>query len=185
MRTSGTAEAYARALYELAVVSDAVGPVDEGLGIIVETVRGSVELRDALADDAVPAEKKRAALWDLFAGTVAPEAVAVAGAVVERGHVDLLGDVSRTFREVAEKESGVVVADVTTAVPLTDSLRESIVGKLSSSLGRPVALRERVDEAIVGGVIIKIAGRVLDGSVSSQLDQMRVALTRTSQGGEA
>ncbi|HEY5488953.1 MAG TPA: F0F1 ATP synthase subunit delta, partial [Candidatus Limnocylindrales bacterium] len=77
-----------------------------------------------------------------------------------------------------------VVAEVTTAVPLDDALRASLTEKLIASLGRPVSLREDVDASILGGVVITVAGRVLDGSVASQLEEMRRALA-TTQGGEA
>jgi F-type H+-transporting ATPase subunit delta len=73
---------------------------------------------------------------------------------------------------------------VTTAIPLTDALRASLTEKLAAALGRPVTLRERVDGSILGGIRINVAGRVLDGSLSSQLDAMRATLSNASQGGE-
>ncbi len=185
MTTSEITGAYARALFDLATVADAVDATDAALRTIVETVRGNVELRDALADSAIPADKKRAIMRDLFAEAGSPEAVAVASTMVERGLVASLGDVLTTYGEIAEAERGIVVASVTTAVPMADDTRASLVQKLSSVLGRPVSLREKVDASIIGGIRINVGGRVLDGSLSSQLDAMRSALATSSQGGEA
>lgn len=185
MTTSEITRAYARALFDLANAADAVDAADEGFRMIVETVRGSVELRDVLADSAVPAEKKRAVVRDLFADAASPEAVAIASTMVERGLSGSLGDVARVFGEIAEAERGIVVVDVTTAVPMSDDTRASLIQKLAASLGRPVSLRERVDGSILGGIRINVGGRVLDGSLSSQLDAMRAALATSSQGGEA
>ncbi len=133
----------------------------------------------------MPAEKKRAIMGEIFSGKVAPEAVAIASVVVERGMAASLGQIAERFREVSQAERGVVVAEVTTAVPLTDELRASITEKLTAALGRPVSLRESVDASILGGIRINVAGRVLDGSLSSQLDAMRSTLGTASQGGEA
>ncbi|HSK46803.1 MAG TPA: ATP synthase F1 subunit delta [Coriobacteriia bacterium] len=185
MTTSETIGTYARTLFELAEAAGDVDAVDAGLRTIVETVRGSVELRDALADQALPTEKKRAIMGDLFAGKVAPEAVAIATVAVERGHGGSLAQIAERFGEVAEAKRGVVVAEVTTAIALTDALRASLTEKLAAALNRPVSLRERVDASILGGIRINVAGRVLDGSLSSQLDTMRATLTTASQGGEA
>jgi F-type H+-transporting ATPase subunit delta len=185
MTTSETLSAYARSLFDLAVTSGQVDAVDAGMRAIVEAVRGSVQLRDALADESIPAEKKRAIMADVFSGKVAPEAVAIATLAIERGHGEQLGVIADRFSEVAEKERGIVVADVTTAVPLNDALRASLTDKLSAALSRPVSLRERVDESILGGIRINVGGRVLDGSLSAQLDAMRQALSTASQGGEA
>ena len=60
-----------------------------------------------------------------------------------------------------------------------------MTSKLAAQIGRPVSLRERVDPSIVGGIVIRVGGRVLDGSVSSQLEGMRKALVTASAGGEA
>lgn len=185
MTTSEAIATYARTLFDMANAADAVDAVDSGLRTIVETVRGSVDLRDALATDALPAEKKRAIMADLFSEAVAPEAVAVATVAIERGMGGKLEQIAERFTEIAEKERGIVVAEVTTAVPLTDALRASLTEKLTASLGRPVSLRERVDASILGGIRINVAGRVLDGSLSSQLDAMRNTLATASQGGEA
>lgn len=182
MRTSDVAEAYARTLFELATLADSVDETDVGMGTLVGTVRGELELREALTDTGVPVEAKRAVLREIFGASVTPEALAIATVVVERGHSALLPDVARLFGEIAEKERGIVAASVTTAVPLDDALRASLTEKLAASLGRPVSLRETVDASILGGVVIKVAGRVLDGSVASQLDGVRRALATTSGG---
>jgi len=185
MTTSESIGTYARVLFELANAAGDVDAVDAGMRTVVEAVRGSVELRDALADESLPAEKKRAIVSDIFSGQVAPEAVAIATLAIERGLGASLGTIAERFGEIAEAERGIVVADVTTAIPLTDALRASLTEKLAAALGRPVTLRERVDGSILGGIRINVAGRVLDGSLSSQLDAMRTTLSNASQGGEA
>jgi F-type H+-transporting ATPase subunit delta len=184
MRTSDVASAYARTLFELASLSDSVDETDRGLVSAATAVRGNLDLRGALTDASVPAETKRGVLRDIFGEAVTPEALALVTLLVERGHTTLLGDVARAYGRIAEKERGIVVAQVTTAVPLDDALRASLTSKLVASLGRPVSLREDVDASILGGVVITVAGRVLDGSVASQLEEMRRALA-TTQGGEA
>ena len=150
----------------------------------MDAVRGSLELREALTDTSVPVEAKRAVLREIFGEHVTPEALAIVTLVVERDFAETLPDVARLFGEIAEAERGIVAAEVTTAVPLDDALRASLTEKLAANLGRPVSLRERVDASIVGGVVIKVAGRVLDGSVTSKLEDVRRTLA-TNPGGEA
>ncbi len=183
--TSEIARTYARVLFDLASAADSVDGTDAGMRAVVEAVRGHVDLRTALSDAQIPADQKRAVLQDIFGDEVTAETISVASLAIDRGHVDLLGDVSRIYGEIAEKERGIVVADVTTAIELNDAMRASITDKLAASLGRPVTLRERVDASILGGIIINVAGRVLDGSVSSQLDAVRATLATAPQGGEA
>lgn len=185
MTTSEIARTYARVLFDLATAADAVDAADEGIRAAAGAIRGHIDLRTALLDTGMTAGKKRDILRDIFGEEVTPEVLSVVTLAVDRGHTDMLGEVARIFGEIAESERGIVVAEITTAVPLDDSMRSSVSEKLVASLGRPVSLRERVDASIVGGVIIKVGGRVLDGSLSSQLDAMRVNLSTTPQGGEA
>jgi F-type H+-transporting ATPase subunit delta len=151
----------------------------------VTAVRGSMDLREALGSAGVPAEKKREVLREIFGASVTAEALAIATTVVEGGQLATLAEVADAYRAIAERERGSVVAEVTTAVPLDDKLRASVSGKIGASLGRPVVLRERVDSSIIGGIVIRVAGRVLDGSVSSQLEGMRKVLVGAPAGGDA
>jgi len=185
MTTSEVIRAYARALFDLASASDAVDAADRSMKAVTETVQGSVELREVLLDDSVPGGKKREIIADLFSGADSPEAVAIAALVIERGAVRQLAEVYAAFSEIAEAERGIVVAEVVTVVPITDSIRELLKDKLSAALGKPVALREQIDDSILGGIRINVAGRVLDGTLLSQLDEMRTVLSGTPQGGEA
>lgn len=184
MATSDVARDYARALFQLATIADSVDAADAGLGELVKAVRGHVDLRTVLTDASMAPEAKRAVLQELFGENVTPEVLGIVTIMVERGLTGALTDLARDFGEIAEAERGVIVAEVITAIPLDDALRASLTDKLVASLGRPVSLRELVDEKILGGIVIKVAGRVLDGSVASQLDGVRRALV-TAQGGGA
>jgi len=185
MRTSETVETLARVLFDLASLADATEAVDEDLASVVKAVRGHMDLRQALTDTGVPAEKKRDILREIFGSTVAPETLSIVTLMVERGMTDKLGELKGSYTEIMERENGVVVVEVTTAIPLDEALRAKLVDKLTASLGRPVSLRERVDESIIGGIRINVAGKVLDGSVSTQLKSVRSALSTARQGGEA
>jgi F-type H+-transporting ATPase subunit delta len=177
-------ETYARALFSLASLSGTVDRADETLRSVVVALRGHLELREALADAQVPGARKRSIMLDLLADAD-PSAAAVAGLVAENGDIELIDAVAERFGEIAEKERGIVVARVTTAVPLDDALRAQLIENLSKQVGHPVALRENVDPEILGGIVINVAGKVIDGSVSARLDDARRALTTVQIGGDA
>jgi len=183
MSSSETVETYARALFELASVDDAVDRADVALAAAVKAVRGHVELTEVLKDTAMPSEKKRDILRDIF-GDGDPAVLSIVGLLADTGRIDMIGEVANAFSAIAEKERGKIVVEVTTVVEITDALRASLSDKLSAAFGRPVVLRERVDASLVGGIVIRVAGRVLDASAASQIDAMRLALA-SAQGGEA
>lgn len=175
---------FARALYDLAVASDVVAVVGDSRSSMQEIVAANPTLADALADVSLPAEKKAAILQELFAG-IAPEALGIALVIIERQGAQSLGSLVSAYDQIVAKEQNIVVAEVTTARPLTDAARASLQEKLSAKAGKPVVLRERTDGKLLGGIRINIGDRVFDGSLASQLTSMRAALTDVSSGGEA
>lgn len=185
MRTSETIETLARVLFDLATLADAVDAVDSDLASVTSAVRGHVDLHQALTDTSLPPEKKRDILRAIFGESVAPETLAIVTLMVERGLTDQIGDLARAFSETAETQRGIVVVEVTTAIELNEALRAKLTEQLSNAIGRPVSLREKVDGSVLGGIRINVAGRVLDGTVASQLEGVRQALSTARQGGEA
>lgn len=182
--SSEISRTYARVLFDLATAVDDVDGADRSLTLMLETVESNRELKDVLSDESMAPDRKRAIMQELFAPVASPEAVSIATTAIERGNLELMHAIASDYREIAERERGIVVAEVTTAIELSEGIRASLVAKLTAALGRPVTLRERVDSGIVGGIVIKVAGRVLDGSLASQLDQVRAALSTAPQGGE-
>lgn len=178
------AEAYARGLFDLTSIDASVDAADAALDAAVAALRSHAELRDTLADPAVPSAGKREVIAQLF-GDASAAVVAVVGLIAENGDMGLVEDVARIFADIAEKERGAVVARVTTAVELDAPTRAKLAEDLKGLLGTPVVLRERVDPSIVGGIVINVAGRVIDGSLAARLDATRRALSTTSSGGEA
>jgi F-type H+-transporting ATPase subunit delta len=105
-----------------------------------------------------------------------PEAKTLARLLLERGRLPIAPEMAELFRESALAELGIVVADVTTAVPIDKAAEASIKARLSKAVGKQIEIRTHVDESIIGGVVAKIGDQLIDGSVSSQLKRLRTRL---------
>jgi F-type H+-transporting ATPase subunit delta len=174
---------YASVLFDAA---DGVGAVDEvyaQLDAVLRLVRSHAPLRDAISDDAVPGVRRAAVAREVFAG-LQPSLVSTIAIMVERDDFGLFSSLVDAFDETAEERRGVVAVDVTTAVELSDALRESITAKLAADLGKDVVLRETVDPSIIGGIVISTHGHRIDASLASQLESARLVLSAHT-GGEA
>ena len=172
------AKVYAEVLLEAAKGSGDVLSVDAELGELLGAVRNSVNLRNALNDKALGLESKKAIIQDVFVG-FKPELLSVFEVMVERSDLAALARTSETYTDLAEKELGATIIDVTTVIPLDDSLREMIVAKYSAEFGTDVLLREHIDSSIVGGIILSTHGKRIDASVSAQLENARHTLSKS------
>ena len=82
------------------------------------------------------------------------------------------------FQALYAKKTGVVAAEVVSALPLSAAQTKSIQSALRESLGRDPELTARVDPSILGGLKVKVGSKLFDASLKTKLDQMKFALKR-------
>ncbi len=178
--------AYARVIFDAAEAEggqDAVLEVRDSMEQIVGFVRTNASLATALRDTGYTPEQRADIARNVFApyGSVLAGALAV---MAERGDIDLLARVLRSYGEQIESRLHIAVVDVTTVVPLDDNLRDVIRKKAEADLGVKAVLREHIDTSILGGVILSANGRRIDASMASQLENARAVLKQSADGGE-
>ena len=181
-----TVDTYAQVLLDAANAAggqDAVLEVRDQLEVVMKALRSNIDLQVALAEKSYTPEQREELVRNVFTG-MNPVLVDVLLVMSERDDLELANRVYAAFDGLIEEKLGVVVVDVTTAVPLDDALRETISKKAAQHLGKKVVLRERVDKSILGGIIMSASGRRIDASIATQLDTARTVLKTTTDGGE-
>ncbi len=96
--------------------------------------------------------------------------------ILERGDDKLLPLISARYSDLFRAQGEVTVVDVTTAIPLDDDLRQEVKEFLKAEYSGPIQLVEKVDPAIIGGIIVNARGERKDASVRTQLENARRAL---------
>ena len=99
-------------------------------------------------------------------------------AVVNHNRTTSLPSIAEVFHEEREAAMGVVPADITTAQPLSDDLKQRTLRTLEQITGRKVRLASQVDPEILGGAVTRIGSTVYDGSLRTQLAQLRRKMTQ-------
>ncbi len=181
-----TVDTYAQVLLDAANAAggqEAVLEVRDQLEVVTKALRSNIDLQVALAEKAYTPEQREELVRNVFT-SMHPALVDVLLVMSERDDLELANRVYAAFDGLIEEKLGVVVVDVTTAVPLDDALRETISNKAAQDLGKKVVLRERVDKSILGGIIMSASGRRIDASIATQLDTARTVLKTTTDGGE-
>jgi F-type H+-transporting ATPase subunit delta len=173
MATDPAVGAWARALFEIAQAEAAVEKVGADLKAAAETIRGHLKLKSALSDPDVPGPAKAAVVHDVLGADVSPVVANAIVTLAQTGKQDLLGRIVEAYETVSEEVRGVAIADVTTAVELTDGLRDKLRKQLAGVAGKEVVLREHVDPQILGGVVVRVGGKIMDGSVASRLAKLK------------
>ncbi|WP_154026666.1 FoF1 ATP synthase subunit delta [Olsenella uli] len=119
-----------------------------------------------------------------LAATMTDEVMQLLGVIGTGSDRRLLPMVLAKYKSVVDVKAATVPVEVTTAMPLDEELRASIIRKMTSELGKPVYLMEHVDPAIIGGLVLEMGDELRDASIRTQLENMRQTLTNPSVGGD-
>jgi F-type H+-transporting ATPase subunit delta len=97
--------------------------------------------------------------------------------LMQRGDLELLGEVAESLRrQMRGAEAAPVVVEVTSAVVLADEQRRALVSGLEAQYGTGLDIHYRVDPAILGGLIVRVGDKLIDGSLASRMAVMKQTL---------
>jgi F-type H+-transporting ATPase subunit delta len=164
------ARRYARAYFELAKQAKDIPGWRAALDDVVSLLTHP-DVKKALTDPRVPKHERVRVVAELLKDA-GPAARNLARLLVERGRVAILPRVLEEYDLLADRESGVLRAEVVTAVPVDARLEKRIREQLAAKLGGDVQTTVRQDPSILGGLVIRIGDRVIDGSVRTRLAQL-------------
>ena len=179
MRASPAARRYARALFSLARDEGRVDAVRDELAALLRVLDEHESLRDVVYHPLHPGAERRAVLRAVCErlGTSDVLRNFCAFLVDQRRVIDLAA-IRRAYDELADREAGRTRAQVVSASALDEEQRARLRRALSERTGTDVELEERVDPALIGGAVASVGGLVFDGSLRTQLEQLRASLMR-------
>jgi F-type H+-transporting ATPase subunit delta len=173
MAQQDRAEAYARALFEIARAERRVEAIEDDLFRFSRAFDANDELRMALSDRSVPAERRVAVIEDLMGRTAIPPSVGMIAMVVGADRAGDLPAIVERFLELSAAQRQREVAEVRSAVPLDDQLRERLARALSEALGKEVEVKVVIDPSVLGGVFARIGDTVIDGTIRRRLEELK------------
>ncbi|MDI6815542.1 MAG: ATP synthase F1 subunit delta [Dehalococcoidales bacterium] len=106
-------------------------------------------------------------------GDINPLALNLAYLLVTRGRLAMVGDIADEYQQLLDNYRGIERAEVTSAIPLDDEDKLRLAERLSAIVGKRVVLKSEVDSSLIGGIIARIGGKLLDGSTRSKLDALK------------
>ena len=109
-------------------------------------------------------------------GDINPLALKLVSQLVTKDRLAAIGDIADEYQRLADNYRGIEgaeVAEVTTAVPLDDGDRLRLAQRITSLVGKPVVLKPKVDPSLIGGIVIRVGDKLIDGSIRSKLEALK------------
>jgi len=169
-------QAYAEALLKIAHAEGQLGEVEDELFRFARILEGNDDLRMALTDPQLPAERREAVVEELLKQKALPTTRAIVSFIVAIGRAADLPKIVDKFVALAAQERKHEVAEVRTAVPLDDAQLRRLADALSKATGKQIEVKLIVDPEVLGGVVARIGDTLIDGSVRTEIEQLKEQL---------
>jgi F-type H+-transporting ATPase subunit delta len=171
-RTAG----YASALLDVARSEGALGEVEDELFRVARVVEGNDELRTTLTDAQLPASRRQQIVEDLLGGRSHPVTTALVSMLVGTGRAKDLPKIIDELVRLSAAGANKEVAEVRSAVELTEEQKQRLTSALEQATGKKVELKVIIDPSVLGGLVAQVGDTVIDGSVKTQLQQLQSAI---------
>ena len=175
MSITPIAARYASALFSLADEQGCLDEVGAELDFVARTIRDYPDLAKLLAHPLVSGGDKRATLLAVTPGATELTHRFLA-LVVDKGREAELPGMAAAYARQLDARHQRVFAEVITAVPLDEAAVAQLQTQLSGFLSQDVTLARRVDPEILGGVVVRVGDRLIDGSVKARLQELAESL---------
>lgn len=171
-RVKTAARRYAEAAFEVAVRDDAVESwrkeLDTAAAIVADERVGR-----ALANPSIPLDTRIATAESILGNLVSPPVLNLIRLMLRRGRIEELPRLAAEFRRLDDERQGIVRATATSALPLTPDEVTALTKRLAQTTSGRVELDTEVDSALLGGLVVRLGDRLIDGSVRSRLERLR------------
>ena len=175
--TAGLAARYAAALFDLADEAKQLESVAGDLRAIRGLIAESADLRRLVRSPVLTRTDQAKAMAAVLEKAGTSDLVRkFVGLVAENRRLFALTDMIEAFLADLARRRGEVTASVTSALPLSDAQTAALTEALRKAIGGKVAIETHTDASLIGGLIVKVGSRMLDGSLRTKLNSLKLAM---------
>lgn len=170
---------YGDALFSLAVEEDKVESLWKETALILQALTENTEFLTIICHPEMAQDKKLSILNDVFKGGLSKEMMGFLDVLVRKGRIGEILAVLEYFDSQVKEYLKIGVVDVSTPLPLSDEQKKQVEDKLFEvSDYETLEVDYRIDESLLGGMVIRIGNRILDNSIRSKMDAMSRELSK-------
>ena len=171
---------YAEALYEIASGKNLVDQIESELRAIETVLNENKDLQQILYHPQITTASKKELLEQIFKGRISEVTGNFLALLVDRRREAFFGDIVAEFTNLANAARNIVAAQVTSAVELDDKERGKLDQVLAKLTGKNVQTSYTIDRSLIGGVVVRIGDKIIDGSIKTRLATLKERLKAIS-----
>lgn len=170
------AKEYGAALFHLALEKKDQAHFFDALKAVENAFSEHPMYPELLASPSILLSERIAALEEAFGKSLPEEVLSFLKLLVEKGRIGLFSEAVSEFKALMDAEAHTFKAYITSAVELTEEEKASLIEKLEKKENGTVSAEYQIDPAIIGGVVVEMNGKILDGSIRHRLHLVKEVL---------
>lgn len=174
MSENKAASRYAKSIIDLSIETKSLEEVRSDMVLVSKVIGENSQLEAILNNPIVPLDKKAGILSDLFFSKVHPISSSFMKLMVNKGRSSIVYSASKQFVIQYNQLKGIVTAEVTSATALTAASRAEIIEIVKKEIGaNEVIIKEKVNDDLIGGFILKVEDKQFDASIAGGLNKLK------------
>jgi F-type H+-transporting ATPase subunit delta len=169
---------YGMALYKLAKEKKVEKSYAEALKEVLEVLLASPEYMELLATPSISKEERTAVIESAFGSAYPEHIVSFLKLLCEKGRIRQLSECIDEFNALLAEDMRESVARVVSSTPLTLEQKKKLKARLEKISGRKISLECSVDKSLLGGLVVELDGKVINGSLRQRLDEMKDVMSK-------
>ncbi len=162
---------YAEAIYQLALEEKKVSEIHKTLEEVESLFTNNIDFKQFLTHPLIGREEKHNLISKIFGdeGTIEQNILFY---LIDKGRINEIKGIAQEFKALYYKDNNIIDVKATFAKELSQEQKDKLVEKLKKSTGKTINLEVLLDPSLIGGGIIRIGDKVIDGSLRSQLENL-------------
>lgn len=173
MKGTKVASRYAHALLNLAVEQNTLAEVNKDMELLAGTFDESRDLAGVLGSPVIAPYKKVDILQALFGQKMSKMSLAFMSLIIKNSRAGILPEIADSFIHLSKVHRNIVDVHLTTATPLDNTTKETILKRVQMSVNGTINLVEKIDSELIGGFVVRIEDKQLDASIANQLTNLK------------
>ncbi len=169
---------YAKAIFEIATEEGKSKEYRESFSLIRDVILDNPQYIALLSSPAIEMSERKEAINKAFGKAVPENILSYIKLLCEKGHLKFLLDSIDEFNDMYEKINKITTARVKSATELLKGQKAALLEKLEKITGGRVVIDYEIDESIIGGLIIEMDGKIIDGSLKGQLQSVKEVIKK-------
>ncbi|RKD21977.1 ATP synthase F1 subcomplex delta subunit [Caminicella sporogenes DSM 14501] len=169
---------YSEALFEVALEENKIDLFLEELKFIVDTFKMYPEFYSLFKSPLLKVDEKKKVVSEVFGDKLSQEMNNFLKIILDKKRAYYIEQIKNEYEKMVNEYKGIIKAVAVTAIPLTEEEKNNLEEKLSELTGKSIKLTNEIDKNVIGGVLVKLGDKVIDGTIKGRLEELKENLAQ-------